>query len=107
MFGNLFTGLEMPLSAADENDWTVALDGVYTPTGAPGSWGGHCVPFMAESPESLTCVTWGARLKSSHNFFADYASEAYAVLSDDWITSQGDSIAGFNLAALKRDIAAL
>ena len=107
MFGNLFTGLQMPLSAADENDWTVAQGGRYTPTGAPGSWGGHCVPMMAESPETLTCITWGERLKLSHNFLSDYADEAYAILSPDWITSQGDTIAGFDLAALRRDIAAL
>ena len=107
MFGNLFTGLQMPLYAADEADWTVAQGGIYTPAGAPGSWGGHCVPMMAESPETLTCVTWGARLKLSHNFLFDYADEAYAVLSNDWITSQGETIAGFDLAALRRDIAAL
>jgi hypothetical protein len=107
MFGNLFIGLQMPQTAESENAWTVADGGIYTAQGAPGSWGGHCVSMMAESPETLTCVTWGERLKLSHNFMADYADEAYAVLSNDWITSQGDTIAGFDLAALRRDIAAL
>jgi hypothetical protein len=62
---------------------------------------------MAESPETLTCVTWGERLKMSHNFFGDYCDEAYAVLSPDWLTAKGNSINGLNLAALQRDIAAL
>jgi hypothetical protein len=107
MFGNLFTGLQLPQTAESENAWTVADGGIYTAQGAPGSWGGHCVPMMAESPETLTCVTWGERLKLSHNFLSDYADEAFAVLSSDWLTAQGDSIAGFDLAALRRDITAL
>jgi hypothetical protein len=107
MFGNQFTGVQLPTSVEDANDWTVPDGGIYSPAGQPGGWGGHCVPMMAESPETLTCVTWGARLKLSHNFLFDYADEAYAVLSNDWITSQGETIAGFDLAALRRDIAAL
>ena len=107
MFGNQFTGVQLPTSVEDANDWTVPDGGIYSPAGQPGGWGGHCVPMMAESPETLTCVTWGARLKLSHNFLFDYADEAYAILSPDWITSQGETIAGFDLAALRRDIAAL
>ena len=107
MFGNQFTGVQLPTSVEDANDWTVPDGGIYSPAGQPGGWGGHCVPTMAESPETLTCVTWGERLKLSHNFLFDYADEAYAILSPDWITSQGETIAGFDLAALRRDIAAL
>jgi hypothetical protein len=109
LFGNLFTGLQMPISALNESDWTVPPGGVYGSAGLPGSWGGHCIPEMAESPETLTCITWGDRLKMSHNFHADYCDECYAVLSSDWLTSQPQSVspAGFNMAALQRDIAAL
>jgi hypothetical protein len=107
MFGNQFTGVLLPSSVEDANDWTVPDGGIYSPAGQPGGWGGHCVPTMAESPETLTCVTWGERLKMSHNFLFDYADEAYAILSPDWLTAKGNSINGLNLAALQRDIAAL
>jgi hypothetical protein len=107
MFGNQFTGVQLPSSVEDANDWTVPDGGIYSFAGQPGGWGGHCVPTMAESPETLTCVTWGERLKMSHNFFGDYCDEAYAVLSPDWLTAKGNSINGLNLAALQRDIAAL
>ena len=107
MFGNLFTGLALPVFVEGAPDWTVPDGGIYGNAGQPGSWGGHCVPAMAESPETLTCVTWGERLKMSHNFFNDYCDEAYAVLSTDWVTSNQAAKSGFNLAQLRADIAAL
>jgi hypothetical protein len=107
LFGNLFTGVQLPLSVQAENDWTVPDGGIYGPEGAPGGWGGHCIPTMAESPETLTCITWAERLKMSHNFLLDYADECYAVLSADWFNSHGLALCGFDIAALKRDIAAL
>jgi len=107
LFGNLFTGVQLPISVQTENDWTVPDGGIYGPEGAPGGWGGHCIPTMAESPETLTCITWAERLKMSHNFLLDYADECYAVLSTDWFNLQGLAPAGFDAAALKRDIAAL
>ena len=107
MFGNLFTGVQLPVSVQAADDWTVPDGGIYGPAGQVGGWGGHCIPTMAESPETLTCVTWGERLKMSHNFLLDYADECYAVLSADWLNSVGKAPAGFDLAALKRDIALL
>jgi hypothetical protein len=107
MFGNLFTGVQLPVAVQGADDWTVPDGGIYSSSGQPGSWGGHCIPNMAESPETLSCITWAERLKMSHNFLLDYADEAYAVLSADWFNAQGDAPPGFDLAALKKDIAAL
>ena len=107
LFGNLFTGLALPVFVEGASDWTVPDGGIFGNAGQPGSWGGHCVPAMAESPETLTCVTWGERLKMSHNFFTDYCDEAYAVLSTDWLNSSQLARSGFNMAQLRADIAAL
>jgi hypothetical protein len=111
LFGNLYAGLSLPAFAQDETaaaaGWTVALGGPFGSTGSPGGWGGHCVPIVAMSPLTLTCVTWGQTLKMSHNFFLDYCDEAYAVLSDDWIETNGLSPGSFDLAALQADLAQL
>jgi hypothetical protein len=107
LFGNLFTGVQLPVSAQGENAWTVPDGGIYGSQGQPGSWGGHCIPCDAESPITLTCITWAERLKMSHNFFADYCDEVYAVLSADWIGKQGKAINGFNLAQFQADLANL
>lgn len=105
LFGNMFTGVQLPVSAQDADDWTVPDGGIYGSTGQPGSWGGHCIPTCASSPITKTVVTWGSRLKMSDNFLLDYCDEAYAVLSLDWIESSAPN--GFNLAQLQADLAAL
>ncbi len=106
LFGSVIAGFALPLSAQDQTAWTVADGGAHG-DGAPGTWGGHCVPIMAYSPMSLTCVTWGAPLKMSHNFFGVYCDELYVALSQDWLDSKGVSASGLDLATLKRDLAAL
>ena len=107
MFGNAFTGVELPISSQGEDAWTVPDGGIYGATGQPGSWGGHCIPCDARSPETLTCITWAERLKMSHNFFTDYCDELYAVLSPDWIDANGAAVSGLDLKALQADLAAL
>ncbi len=107
LFGNLYTGLSLPVSVQGQDAWIVPDGGIQSEAGAPGSWGGHCVPIMAMSPKTLTCITWGARLKMSHNFFLDYCEEAYAVLSQDWIEKAGQAPSGFDYVTLMSDLAQL
>jgi hypothetical protein len=106
IFGSLFTGIQLPISAEYERAWTVPKGGPVM-NGSPGSWGGHAVPIDAASLKSRTCITWGSRLKMSPNFFRDYVDECYAVLSQDWIDAQGLSPSQFNLAQLQADLASL
>lgn len=108
MFGSVFTGLQLPISVQPLDQWIVPDGGTYTSIGRPGGWGGHCVPFFAGSPLTLTCVTWGMMLKSSHNFWLDYVDEAYVVLSMDWINSVTNlAVNGFNLDQLQNDLSQL
>lgn len=112
-FGGLYTGLELPNSAASQTDWTVATG----PDSIAGSWGGHAVtvpkyafPAAApntHTPRTLTCITWGTELEMTWQFFATYCDEAYALLSADWLESDGKCPEGFDLAALKADLQAL
>lgn len=103
-FGNLYWGVQLPASAQGADSWTVPDGGTASTNGSPGSWGGHCVPIVAVSPETLTCVTWGQTLKMSHGFFSDYGDEGYAVLSLDWIEKNGLSPGQFNLKQLETDL---
>jgi len=104
LFGNLYTGLGLPTSAQGQNDWTVPDGGIYGPAGQPYGWGGHCVPFVASSPITETCETWGTTLKASKNFFHDYVDEAFVVLSQDWISANGLSPSLLNLPLLESDL---
>ena len=105
LFGNLYIGIQLPASAQGKDSWTVPDGGPYR-DGSPGTWGGHCVPVVAYSPQTLTVVTWGKTLKMSWNFFHDYVDEAYCVLSPDWV-SGGISPSKFDMQQLQADLVAL
>ena len=99
LFGGVYLGLSLPLSAQTQKVWAV----VKGPRGRAGSWGGHAVPVVAYDAKGLTVVTWGMLKTMTWQFFSLYCDEAYALLSNDWLNA-GKSPAGFDLAALQQDL---
>ena len=102
LFGGLYLGVQMPLSAQRQQtwDWTGRLNG----DAAPGSWGGHAVDVVRYSDGSLTAVTWGRMQDLTWSFWDRYCDEAYCILSEDFLS--GDRAPnGFDLGALKADLA--
>ena len=80
---------------------------VWSVTTDPNILGGHAVPLVAYCPDGLVCITWGQLQKMTWAWLAQYADEAYCVLSPDWIAASGLSPAGFNLSQLIQDLAQL
>jgi hypothetical protein len=108
LFGNVYMGVALPVSVQGADMWTVGNGGPAAGgDNAPGGWGGHAIPVVAMSPETLTCITWGSRLKMSHNFFLDYTDELYAVVSQDWIEANGLAPSQFNMSQLLLDLGQL
>ena len=102
LFGGLYLGLQMPLSAQRQETWDWL--GSLTGPAAPGSWGGHAVDVVRYDPDVLTVVTWGRLQKVAWSFLDRYCDEAYCILSDDFL--DGDRAPnGFDLEALKADLA--
>ena len=107
LFGNVYIGVALPLSAQTQAVWAVPPGGA-TGQGAPGSWGGHAIPIVAYDSRGLTVVTWGATKRMSWGFLDTYCDEAYAVLSEDWINKVTKlSPANFDLTALTADLKAI
>jgi hypothetical protein len=102
IFGNCYIGLALPKSAQTQAIWSVPPGGA-TGQGAPGSWGGHAVPVVAYDPRGLTVVTWGALKRMTWSFWSAYCDEAYALLSDDFLTAD-KTPGGIDLAALQQDL---
>jgi hypothetical protein len=100
-FGCALVGLAMPLSAQQQEVWDVAGG----EASERGLWGGHCVLLTGYDPAGLTCITWGAPKRLTWRFWREYASEAWAVLSADWIEHSGASPAGIALDTLRADVA--
>jgi hypothetical protein len=108
IFGGCYIGVELPKFAVSASDlstvpWVVPSQG---PVGdaAPDPEGGHCIPAVAYDSRNLYVVTWGMVKSMSWQFYTDYADEAYAILSNDFL-SKNKTPAGFDLAQLKQDLA--
>jgi hypothetical protein len=102
LFGGLYIGLQLPLSAQEQTtwDWRGSLSGA----DRPGSWGGHAVDVVRYTDASLTVVTWGRLQDMTWSFWDRYCDEAYCILSRDFLV-RDRAPNGFDLDALRRDLA--
>jgi hypothetical protein len=105
LFGGVYVGVSLPKTAQGQAVWDVEGDGK-TGDSAPGSWGGHAIPYLAYDQAGLKTVTWGAVLSLTDAFHLAYCDEAYAVISSDFLVG-GKTTDGFDLAALQADLAAI
>jgi hypothetical protein len=108
IFGGCYIGLTLPTSAQAQTQnhqpWSVPPGGP-NGDGRPGSWGGHAVPVVAYDARGLTVVTWGALQVMTWTFWEAYCDEAYALLSEDYLsTDLKKTPEGFDLAALQADL---
>lgn len=71
--------------------------------------GGHYIPVVGsmDSSHKMTAVTWGKRQELTRAFYETYNDEAWAMLSEEQIRSDGTGLHGFDLATLQADLAAL
>jgi hypothetical protein len=104
LFGGVYIGLSLPLTAQTQDVWDVVKGG--GANAKKGSWGGHCVFVAKYDGASFTCITWGQLKTMTLAFWKKYVDEAHALLGQNWINTKG-SPAGFDLAQLKTDLAAI
>ena len=103
LFGGLFVGVALPISAQTQTDWDVPPQGP-TGNGTPGSWGGHAIAIPGNDYRGLDTITWGTRIKQSWNFWDTYVDEAYAVLSKDFAQYPNVLHNVFDFAKLQADL---
>lgn len=106
LFGGVYTGIGLPLTAQRQAVWDVVGDG-RSGASAPWSWGGHAVPYHAYDEHGVTLVTWGGLLKATWAFHLAYTEEVYALVNKDWIDRSGKTPSGLNMAALMADLSAI
>lgn len=103
--GGVYVGAALPLAAQNQTVWDVAPPGSHDSTFAPNSWGGHCMALVAYGRTHVVFVTWGGLKVATWEWFLTYVDECYFVLDDDWVTEKKPAPNGFDLAALKADLA--
>lgn len=107
IFGNAYLGLELPLTAQWQSVWSVPAHGPVR-DGEPGSWGGHAVPAVMYSERAIGVITWGELLYMTPRFYRHYCSEAYAIVSEDWLKDGcACSPTGFDMESLLADLRAV
>lgn len=103
LFEGLDIGAALPIAAqAMGRHWVKPPR--TTGSGAPGSWGGHCVAAVDYSASGVTVVTWGELTRVTWGFWDEYVEEAWACISNDFLDPFGRSIDGFDAAALVGDL---
>jgi len=104
LFGGVYIGLSLPLTAQTQDVWDVEAKG--GAKAKPGSWGGHCVFVPKYDQHGFTCITWGQLKTMTLAFWKKYCDEAHTLLSQNWISAKG-SPGGFDQAQLLADLKAI
>lgn len=104
LFGGVYIGLALPLTAQTQEVWDVVPRG--GAKGKPGSWGGHCVFVPKYDAHGFTCITWGGLKTMTLAFWKKYCDEAHTLFGKDWLTAKG-SPAGFDRVQLESDLQAI
>jgi hypothetical protein len=101
LFGGVYTAFDLPNSIWAQMDagkpWDIDPDN-------RGSAGGHCVTIQAVATNNTPiCLTWGKRQAMTWRFVDKYCTEAYAIISADYLTG-GKTLAGLDVEKLKADL---
>ena len=104
LFGGVYIGLGLPITAQDQDVWDVVPKG--GANAKKGSWGGHCVFVPKYDAHGFTCITWGKPKTMTVAFWNKYCDEAHTLFSQDWLTEKG-SPAGFDQTQLQTDLHAI
>jgi hypothetical protein len=104
LFGGLYSGWDLPRAWQGASEWNAGPNQLGD--WLPGSWGGHMVSQTGYDIAGNTpTVTWGQEIGVTWSARWVYCSEAYAVITREWIDARGKSIQGFDLEGLKARLA--
>lgn len=103
LYGFAYTGIvvtaEMQQAFANHEPWNSAVVNAQP-------IGGHCVPICGYDDQFLYIVTWGAVQPITYPAWHRIASEAWAVITGEFVTRNGDG-RGVSLEALRADLDSL
>ncbi len=103
-FVDLQIGIALPKTAQGQTEWSVVGNPSSDPDSAPGSWGGHGIPYREYDADTFNCVTWGAELLLTVSFHQAYAQEAHVVVTQEMLNNQGVGPSGVAWDDLVSDI---
>ena len=99
-FGGIYIGIEVPLSIYDMTTNLPKTIWDYDPSNTQTE-GGHAIFVCKYDNSGVTVISWGSLYLLTWEFFQQYTSEAYAIVSPDWISSTGKTPLGLSLPELE------
>lgn len=103
LFGGVFVGFQLPLSAKEQKVWDVPAGGPVG-RGEADTWGGHTVNCGKANMEGYVIGTWGREQPLTPGFMATYSDECYAILTLEWFNVNHKTPAGFAWKDLQADL---
>jgi hypothetical protein len=103
-FGTAYCGVNLPQPA--EGQFNQNGTGVWDLTGTSADKqieGGHCIVLVGYDAEHIYAVTWGAIVGITYQWWAQYADEAWATITQEFVKSGGDA-RGISLTTLQADL---
>ena len=91
-FGVAYCGVNLPQPA--EGQFKQDGTGVWQLTGTSADQqieGGHCIVLVAYDADNLYAVTWGAIVGITYQWWAQYADEAWATITQEFVSRGGDA----------------
>lgn len=104
-FGSLYLGFQVPRYA--ESQTANALPWSVDPAGDSTIVGGHAVDLQKYDHDMMTVVTWGKTQAMTEEFWLCYGDEAWVIITDDWLNSNGIDPQGLDLRTLVAEFDAL
>jgi hypothetical protein len=105
VFGSVYVGFDVQQHMMDEFE----AGQVWTWQRGDELVGGHCVPLQRREPAGsrhgiLDYVTWGELQHADFGWQASAVSEAWAVVTQDWLEAGGHTVEGLDLRQLLADM---
>jgi hypothetical protein len=107
LFGGLYLGLALPVTASRQDVWKLTPQDRWGAEDQPYSWGGHAVWMVGYDPQGVTLVTWGMEQRATWDWMRFYCDEAWALISEDFINRLGRTPQGLDVVALQRMLGTL
>lgn len=105
VFGSVYVGFNVQQSNESQFDAHVAW--TYTP--GDQVVGGHCVVLQrrlgGQPAAPYAYITWGAVQAADQSWQANLVEEAWAVVTEDWVTANGTTVEGLDVQQLLADMA--
>ena len=101
IFGGIQLGFQVPdyiMTVASGGSWSMR------PGNNTAIDGGHAIYLVGYGHTGFRLVSWGTTYTFNDQFLADYADEAYCIVSSEWIKASGVSPTGLDLAGLLADL---